>query len=136
MAGSRIRRQQETDEPDNIALNARETTVTVFSPPSLLASARVVELVWSSRDCCRAPSDLLEVMMMIIHQVRHGRQDNHSTNHVRCAETSMSKQSRRHIEAKLSKTINLSIMCDWSTTPAKQSTEKGSRQCLLGKHNP
>jgi hypothetical protein len=36
---------------------------------------------------------------MILHQVRHGRQDNHATNHVRCAETSRSKQSRRHIEA-------------------------------------
>jgi hypothetical protein len=39
------------------------------------------------------------VVMMILHQVRHGRQDNHATNHVRCAETSRSKQSRRHIEA-------------------------------------
>jgi hypothetical protein len=39
------------------------------------------------------------MMMMILHQVRHGRQDNHATNHVRCAATSRSKQSRRHIEA-------------------------------------
>jgi hypothetical protein len=38
-------------------------------------------------------------MMMILHQIRHGRQDNHATNHVRCAETSRAKQSRRHIEA-------------------------------------
>jgi hypothetical protein len=74
-------------------------------------------------------------MMMILHQVRHGKQDNHATNHVRCAETSRAKQSRRHIEAKHSETIDLSIMCQWSTTPAKQSTEKAPRQCLLGKHN-
>jgi hypothetical protein len=25
-------------------------------------------------------------LMMLLHQVRHGRQDNHATNHVRCAE--------------------------------------------------
>jgi hypothetical protein len=37
--------------------------------------------------------------MMILHQVRHGRQDDHATNHVRCAETSRAKQSKRHIEA-------------------------------------
>jgi hypothetical protein len=24
------------------------------------------------------------MMMMILHQMRHGRQDNHATNHVRC----------------------------------------------------
>jgi hypothetical protein len=38
------------------------------------------------------------LVMMKLHQVRHGRQDNHATNHVRCAETSRAKQSRRHIE--------------------------------------
>jgi hypothetical protein len=136
------------------------------------------------------------MMMMILHQVRHGRQDNHATNHIKCAETSRAKQSRRHIEAirpntarpygesslhvtnttfsglqehriivytaagqkakpmvhlstestvtgnscKTSEacrreTTCLSIMCQWSTTPAKQSTEKAPRQCLLGKHN-
>jgi hypothetical protein len=37
------------------------------------------------------------MMRMILHyhqehQVRHGRQDNHATNHVRCAETSKAKQ--------------------------------------------
>jgi hypothetical protein len=75
------------------------------------------------------------MMMMILHHMRHGRQDNHATNHVRCAETSRAKQSRKHIKAKHSETINLSIMCQWSTMPAKQSTEKAPRQCLLGKHN-
>jgi hypothetical protein len=78
---------------------------------------------------------IVMMMMMILHQVRHGRQDNHATNHVRCAATSRSKQSRWHIEAKHSEAIYLSIMCQWNTTPAKQSTEKAPRQCLLGKHN-
>jgi hypothetical protein len=27
------------------------------------------------------------VMMMILHQMRHGRQDNHATNHARCTKT-------------------------------------------------
>jgi hypothetical protein len=47
------------------------------------------------------------MMMMISHQMRHGRQDNHATNHVRCTKTHKAGQSRRHIEAKQSKTIYL-----------------------------
>jgi hypothetical protein len=74
-------------------------------------------------------------MMMILHQVRRRRQDAYATNHVRCAETSRAKQSRKHIEAKHSETIHLSIMCQWSTTPAKQSTDKAPGKCSLGKHN-
>jgi hypothetical protein len=27
------------------------------------------------------------MMMMILHHMRHGRQDNHATNHVRCTKT-------------------------------------------------
>jgi hypothetical protein len=45
------------------------------------------------------------MLMMILHQVRHGRQDNRATNHVRCAKTSKTEQSRKHIEAKHSETI-------------------------------
>jgi hypothetical protein len=29
-------------------------------------------------------SDIHQVMMMMLHQMRHGRQDNHATSHVRC----------------------------------------------------
>jgi hypothetical protein len=74
---------------------------------------------------------------MIWHRVRHGRQDNHATNHVRSAKTSKAEQSmpNRQIEAKHSETIYLSNMCQWITTPAKQSTRKAPRQCLLGKDN-
>jgi hypothetical protein len=85
---------------------------------------------------CFSPPNV--VKMMILHQVRHGRQDNHATNHVRCAETSRSKQKQkahRSYLAKYSETIYQSIMCQWNTTPSKQSTEKAPRQCLLGKHN-
>jgi hypothetical protein len=48
-------------------------------------------------------------MMMILHQMRHGRQDNHVTNHVRCTKTRKAGQSRRHIEAKQSKTALLKL---------------------------
>jgi hypothetical protein len=39
---------------------------------------------------CRGVS---AVMMMILHQVRYGRQDNHATNHVKCAKRA--RQSKR-----------------------------------------
>jgi hypothetical protein len=45
------------------------------------------------------------------------------------------QKAYRSYLAKHSETIYLSIMCQWNTTPAKQSTEKAPRQCLLGKHN-
>jgi hypothetical protein len=54
-------------------------------------------VAFKQADCCVGGGTAM--MMMIIHQVRHGRQDNHATNHVRCAETSRAKQSTRHIEA-------------------------------------
>jgi hypothetical protein len=34
------------------------------------------------------------MMMMILHQMRHGRQANHATNHVRCTKTRKAGQSR------------------------------------------
>jgi hypothetical protein len=34
------------------------------------------------------------MMMMISHQMRHGRHDNHATNHVRCTKTSKAGQKR------------------------------------------
>jgi hypothetical protein len=37
-------------------------------------------------------------MTMILHQMRHGRQDNHATNHARRAETSKARHSRGHGE--------------------------------------
>jgi hypothetical protein len=73
--------------------------------------------------------------MMTSHQIRHGRQDNHATNHVRCTETRKAGQSRRHVEAKQSETIYQALYQVWSTTPAKQNVGKASRQCLWGKHN-
>jgi hypothetical protein len=47
------------------------------------------------------------MMMMILHQMRHGRQDNHATNHIRCTKARKAGQSRRHIEAKQNETIYL-----------------------------
>jgi hypothetical protein len=38
------------------------------------------------------------LIMMILHQRRHGRQDNHATNHVRCTKPRQAGQIRRHIE--------------------------------------
>jgi hypothetical protein len=47
--------------------------------------------------------------MMMLHQKRHERQANHATNHARCRKTSKgTPTSRRHIEAKQSKTTQLS----------------------------
>jgi hypothetical protein len=68
------------------------------------------------------------MMMMILHQVRHGRQDNHATNHVRCAETSRSKQSRRHIEATRPNTMRMLKISpeqqdDRMTTPTTNSED-------------
>jgi hypothetical protein len=67
------------------------------------------EKKWKKREKAELmQAEKIMMMMMILHQVQHGRQDNHATNHVRCAETSRAKQSRKHIEAKHSKTIYLS----------------------------
>jgi hypothetical protein len=71
---------------------------------------------------------------MMLLQVRHRRQDNHATNHVmtiRCAKTSRAEQSRRHIEAKHSEIIYLSIMCAFQ---AKHG--KGTPSMLIGEAQP
>jgi hypothetical protein len=57
-------------------------------------------------------------MMMILHQMRHKRQDNHATNHVRCTKTRKAGQSRRHIESKQSETIT-SETCGVQRLPSK-----------------
>jgi hypothetical protein len=53
---------------------------------------------------CAALTGAIVMMMMILHQMRHGRQDNHATNHVRCTKMRKAGKSRRHIEAKQSET--------------------------------
>jgi hypothetical protein len=88
--------------------------------------------VWECRKKV-AQSMLCATIMMILHQMQHGRQDNHATNHVRCTKTRKAGQSRRQIEAKQSETIYLCNV--WSTKPTKQSSGKASRQCLWGKRN-
>jgi hypothetical protein len=46
-------------------------------------------------------------------------------------EQGKAKQKAYRYLAKHSETIYLSIMCQWNTTPAKQSTEKAPRQSSL-----
>jgi hypothetical protein len=45
------------------------------------------------------------MMMMIVHQLRHERQDNHATNHARCAKSSEAGLSGRHSKTKQSETM-------------------------------
>jgi hypothetical protein len=79
------------------------------SPLSPCNLARPLACIASNLQCSRAlkveHSTCDDDDDDILHQMRHGRQDNHATNHVRCTKTRKAGQSRRHIEAKQSETI-------------------------------
>ncbi len=95
---------------------------------TLSTASQAAECIARQRDLrihkatCKMMMLIMMMMMMKLHQMRHGRQDNHATNQVRCTKTRNTGQSRKHSEAKQSETSDLSN--EWSTTPAKQSTGK------------
>jgi hypothetical protein len=62
---------------------------------------------------------MMMMMMMILHHMRHGRQDNHATNHVRCTKT----QGRAKQKAYRGQTKQNHILLkrvDYNAYPAKQ----------------
>jgi hypothetical protein len=56
----------------------------------------VVHQAWAWHDDDDDDDDITPgMMMMILHHMRHGRQDNHATNHVRFAKTSRGKANQK-----------------------------------------
>jgi hypothetical protein len=61
--------------------------------------------------------------MMILHHMRHGRQDNHANNHVRCTKT----QGRAKQKAYRGQTKQNHIQCNSQTTSATLYSHIGQR---------
>jgi hypothetical protein len=77
--------------------------------------------------------DLCFLKMMMLHQIRHGRQDKHATNHARCTKPRKAGQSGRHIEAKQSETIYLKRV-EYNACQAKHW--KSTPSMLMGEAQP
>jgi hypothetical protein len=69
------------------------------------------------------------MMMMILHHMRHGRQDNHATNHVRCTKTQGRAKQKAYRGQTKQNHIPLKRV-EYNAYPAKQW--KASCQFLFG----
>jgi hypothetical protein len=95
--------------------------------------------VWVSLDrrCARARlrndkcTDQMMMMMITIHQMRHGRQDNHATEHVRCTKYAQGRAKQKAYRGQTKRNLIPLKRVEYNA----QSIGKASRQCLWGKRN-